>query len=218
MGLAQPKFPADSAHVGLRDLHGRNSHWNADDPNAKLYLNDDDIGKTGVEFMFEDELHGTPGRDVYEVDRNQRVIRRRDELSRPPQAGNNVQLNIDIDVQQHVEQELARGLQTARETPPDPKKNPSDPDPPEAKASAGSAVLLDPMTGAIIAMASYPTYKPSVYVGRLDPQKVGPLLDEKVAALHLEKLGVELTKLTPSQAEYLGIPVEGPFKPDHYRY
>ncbi len=43
-------------------------------------------------------------------------------------------------------------------------------------------------------------------------------LDEKVASLHLAKLGVELTKLTSSQAEYLGIPVEGPFKPDHYRY
>jgi adenosylhomocysteinase len=43
-------------------------------------------------------------------------------------------------------------------------------------------------------------------------------LDERVASLHLAKLGVELTKLTPSQAEYLGIPVDGPFKPDHYRY
>jgi adenosylhomocysteinase len=43
-------------------------------------------------------------------------------------------------------------------------------------------------------------------------------LDEKVASLHLEKLGVELTKLTPAQAAYLGVPVEGPFKPDHYRY
>jgi adenosylhomocysteinase len=43
-------------------------------------------------------------------------------------------------------------------------------------------------------------------------------LDEKVASLHLEKLGVELTQLTASQAEYLGVPVEGPFKPDHYRY
>lgn len=43
-------------------------------------------------------------------------------------------------------------------------------------------------------------------------------LDEKVAALHLEKLGVKLTKLTKKQAEYLGIPTEGPFKPDHYRY
>jgi adenosylhomocysteinase len=43
-------------------------------------------------------------------------------------------------------------------------------------------------------------------------------LDEKVARLHLKKLGVELTELTPSQAEYLGVPVQGPYKPDHYRY
>ncbi len=43
-------------------------------------------------------------------------------------------------------------------------------------------------------------------------------LDEKVAALHLEKLGVKLTKLTPKQAGYIGVPTEGPFKPDHYRY
>ncbi|TVQ84693.1 MAG: adenosylhomocysteinase [Micavibrio sp.] len=43
-------------------------------------------------------------------------------------------------------------------------------------------------------------------------------LDEKVAALHLEKIGVHLTKLTPEQAEYLGMDAEGPFKPEHYRY
>ena len=43
-------------------------------------------------------------------------------------------------------------------------------------------------------------------------------LDEKVAALHLEKLGVHLTQLSQKQADYIGVPVEGPFKPDHYRY
>ena len=43
-------------------------------------------------------------------------------------------------------------------------------------------------------------------------------LDERVARLHLDKLGVKLTKLTPEQAAYLNIPVEGPFKPEHYRY
>jgi adenosylhomocysteinase len=43
-------------------------------------------------------------------------------------------------------------------------------------------------------------------------------LDEKVAALHLPKLGVKLTKLTKEQAEYLGVSVDGPFKPEHYRY
>jgi adenosylhomocysteinase len=43
-------------------------------------------------------------------------------------------------------------------------------------------------------------------------------LDEKVARLHLQKIGAHLTELTTQQAEYLGIPMEGPYKPDHYRY
>ena len=43
-------------------------------------------------------------------------------------------------------------------------------------------------------------------------------LDEKVARLHLDALGVRLTKLSPEQAAYIGVPVEGPYKPDHYRY
>ncbi len=43
-------------------------------------------------------------------------------------------------------------------------------------------------------------------------------LDEEVARLHLEKIGVKLTKLNPHQAEYIGVPVDGPFKPDYYRY
>jgi adenosylhomocysteinase len=54
-------------------------------------------------------------------------------------------------------------------------------------------------------------YQPAVYTL---PKK----LDEEVARLHLEKIGVKLTTLTPRQAEYLGVPVEGPYKPDHYRY
>jgi adenosylhomocysteinase len=43
-------------------------------------------------------------------------------------------------------------------------------------------------------------------------------LDEKVARLHLDALGVSLTELTPEQAAYIGVPVEGPYKSDHYRY
>jgi adenosylhomocysteinase len=43
-------------------------------------------------------------------------------------------------------------------------------------------------------------------------------LDEEVARLHLEKLGVKLTQLTEKQADYLGIPASGPYKPEHYRY
>ncbi|MGA2232599.1 MAG: adenosylhomocysteinase, partial [Tepidisphaeraceae bacterium] len=54
-------------------------------------------------------------------------------------------------------------------------------------------------------------YSPGVYIL---PKK----LDEEVARLHLEKIGVRLTKLSKSQADYLGVPVEGPYKPEHYRY
>jgi adenosylhomocysteinase len=54
-------------------------------------------------------------------------------------------------------------------------------------------------------------YKNQVYV-------LPKHLDEKVAALHLEKLGVKLTKLNQKQADYIGVTTEGPFKPDHYRY
>jgi len=43
-------------------------------------------------------------------------------------------------------------------------------------------------------------------------------LDEMVARLHLDKIGVKLTKLTQEQADYIGVPVEGPYKPEHYRY
>jgi len=54
-------------------------------------------------------------------------------------------------------------------------------------------------------------YKPAVYV-------LPKNLDEEVARLHLEKIGVKLTKLTKEQSEYLGVPVSGPYKPSHYRY
>jgi adenosylhomocysteinase len=43
-------------------------------------------------------------------------------------------------------------------------------------------------------------------------------LDEEVARLHLEKIGVKLTRLTKKQAEYIGVPLDGPYKADHYRY
>jgi adenosylhomocysteinase len=54
-------------------------------------------------------------------------------------------------------------------------------------------------------------YKNKVYV-------LPKRLDEKVARLHLAKIGVELDELTTAQSEYLGVSKEGPFKPEHYRY
>jgi adenosylhomocysteinase len=52
----------------------------------------------------------------------------------------------------------------------------------------------------------------------IDVYRLPKHLDEEVARLHLEQLGVKLTILTPEQADYIGVPVDGPYKPDHYRY
>jgi adenosylhomocysteinase len=59
--------------------------------------------------------------------------------------------------------------------------------------------------------ANHSKYKNEVYV-------LPKHLDEKVARLHLEKIGVKLDTLTSAQAEYLGVNPAGPYKPDHYRY
>ena len=78
-----------------------------------------------------------------------------------------------------------------------------------------SFVMSNSFTNQVLAQIELFTkpenYKVGVFVL---PKK----LDEEVARLHLEKIGVRLEKLTQAQADYLGIPVDGPYKPDHYRY
>ena len=51
-----------------------------------------------------------------------------------------------------------------------------------------------------------------------DVNRKPKLLDEKVARLHLKKIGINLTTLTKEQSDYIDVPVDGPYKPDHYRY
>ena len=78
-----------------------------------------------------------------------------------------------------------------------------------------SFVMSNSFTNQVIAQVELFTkaedYSKQVYV-------LPKHLDEKVARLHLGSLGVELTELTPEQSTYLGVPVEGPYKSDHYRY
>ena len=76
-----------------------------------------------------------------------------------------------------------------------------------------SFVMSNSFTNQVLAQMDLWANRPEVGVYTLSKE-----LDEEVARLHLDKLGVKLTKLTPEQAEYTGVPVEGPFKPDHYRY
>ncbi|MFC1485504.1 adenosylhomocysteinase [Candidatus Latescibacterota bacterium] len=76
-----------------------------------------------------------------------------------------------------------------------------------------SFVMSNSFTNQVLALIDLAQNKREVGVYRLPKE-----LDEEVARLHLEKLGVKLTRMTPEQAEYIGFPVNGPFKPDYYRY
>lgn len=76
-----------------------------------------------------------------------------------------------------------------------------------------SFVMSNSFTNQVLAQVDLWNTQRPIGVSTLSKQ-----LDEEVARLHLEKLGAKLTQLTPKQADYIGVPVNGPFKPDHYRY
>lgn len=81
-----------------------------------------------------------------------------------------------------------------------------------------SFVMSNSFTNQVLAQIELWTKKDTDQAYKLGLYVLPKKLDEEVASLHLDKLGVKLTKLTADQASYLGIPQEGPFKPDHYRY
>jgi len=78
-----------------------------------------------------------------------------------------------------------------------------------------SFVMSNSFTNQVLAQLDLWKNKDSYKVG---VYRLSKKLDEEVARLHLEKIGVKLTRLTKKQADYLGVPVEGPYKPEHYRY
>ena len=78
-----------------------------------------------------------------------------------------------------------------------------------------SFVMSNSFTNQAIAQIELFTKQDDYPIGVYTLPKV---LDEKVARLHLDALGVRLTELTPEQADYIGVAVEGPYKPEHYRY
>jgi penicillin-binding protein 2 len=127
----------------------------------KDYRLGDEVGKSGVEHAYEADLRGRPGRTQLEVDARGRVIRTLG--STPPVPGNDVQLTVDIDVQRLAEESLDQGLLAAR------GRTPRGGGPPLA-APGGSAVVLDPRDGSVLAMASNPTYDPAAFVNGIRPE------------------------------------------------
>lgn len=140
------------------------------DLSSKPYQRRDEVGKEGIERLFEDQLRGIPGQRKFEVDRLNRIVQEFEDERQFPQAGNDVWLTIDIDLQAKTEDELAFALANARDQEPD------DPADPPFLATAGSAVILDPRTGQVLAMASNPTFDISEFVGGIPQDRYESLL------------------------------------------
>jgi penicillin-binding protein 2 len=132
------------------------------------YKAGDIVGQAGVESTYDKYLRGTPGVDDLRVDALGRIKGNVVHVE-APLPGNAIRLTIDIGLQRAAERALQYGIKLARQDG-------------HWAADGGALVAMDPRNGAVLAMASAPTYKPSVYVGRLDPEKVKPLLDNQAAA------------------------------------
>jgi penicillin-binding protein 2 len=125
---------------------------------AKPYTLNDEIGKSGVEQTYEPWLRGTPGIRRIEVDAEGNAVRVISE--RAPRAGDDLVLTLNADVQALAEQKVQQGLADARARPNrDGSRN---------NGTTGAAVVLDPNNGQIVAMASYPSYDPNVFVDGID--------------------------------------------------
>jgi penicillin-binding protein 2 len=131
------------------------------------YRAGDRIGKAGLEAAYDTYLRGVDGRYQIRVDSLGRPQSLR-ELRKEVRAGYALRLTLDVKLQRAAELALRYGIDLAHADD-------------HWAANGGAIVALDPRDGAVLAMASSPAYKPSVYVGRTDPGKLAPLLEEEAA-------------------------------------
>ncbi len=146
------------------------------------FVDDAGVGKYGIEQSLNKQLTGTPGELKAVTDINGvPLAASEDNVRKPAKSGNDVVLTIDIGMQKQVEQLLQQGLQTA-------------------KSSSGSVVVLDAKTGAVKAMANYPTYDPANYAQVTDAN-----LFNNMAITEALEVGSVMKPLTAAAALDLGV-------------
>ncbi|MET9710546.1 penicillin-binding protein 2 [Nocardiopsis alba] len=122
----------------------------------------DQVGRDGLEAVYDKELRGTPGLRTLGVNNHGEVM---DVISEElPVAGRHLITHMDIEVQKAAEKALAEGMAGAR---------------PKYKADSGAAVVLDVTNGGVVAMASMPTYDPSIWQGGIDQKTFDEMLSEE---------------------------------------
>lgn len=124
---------------------------NKGDEDAPIkYTMGDEVGKTGIEAQYEEVLQGIAGAHTIQVDAHGKLMNFVEDI--PASPGNDIQLTIDIKLQEKVEKYLQDAIRLARSTG-------------NRNANGGAAVVLEVNTGNVVAMASYPTYDPTNFVG-----------------------------------------------------
>jgi penicillin-binding protein 2 len=171
----------DFPGLELNDIHLRDYRWGALAPQllghvgevtdrqlkGGRYRHGDTVGQAGIEFSYDRFLRGTAGLAELRVDSLGRP-RSKPLKSEAPRPGLALRTTLDAKLQRAAENALVYGIEVALEND-------------SWAANAGAAVALDPRTGAIRALASYPTFDPRVYVGKPKPGKLRPLVDQKAA-------------------------------------
>src|SRR5439155_19657605 len=128
----------------------------------------DIIGQTGIESTYDRYLRGRSGSAQLTVDSRGRPTSTIEQIA-SARPGNALRLTIDIGLQKAAERAIRTGIDLAHADG-------------RWAADGGAIVALDPRDGSVLALASYPTYQPSIFVGRHDRAKLAPFLDPKVAA------------------------------------
>jgi penicillin-binding protein 2 len=144
------------------------------DPRFTGYGPSDLVGKSGVEATYERWLRGTPGEERFLVNSDGEVLREFD--PKPAEPGHDLRLSVDLDVQRIVEDELEAGIMRARTVIDDSTGT-------NLAANAGAVVVIDPNTGGIVAMASWPTFRPSWFVRGLTEEQRFKLFESKLAPM-----------------------------------
>ena len=131
------------------------------------YQAGDQVGQSGLEYQYESALQGKPGQQQLEVDAQGQVVGTLKTM--PAKSGNDLVTNIDLGLQQVADDALATQIAQVRQTP-DPADNNALP-----PAINGSVVVMNPQTGAILAMASDPSYNPSIWTGGISQANLNAL-------------------------------------------
>ena len=150
------------------------------DKKFKDYGPNDLVGKTGLEQQYEKFLRGRKGRQKYLVNSNQEIVRLLGEQAAVP--GDDLVLSLDTDTQRIAEQALSDGIAHTR-TIFDESQDP----PAYLKANSGAVIVMDPTTGGIKALASWPTFDPSWFVQSLSKKRIETLFGDHSGAPTLDR-------------------------------